>query len=92
MKGKLSYWLPPNWTWKLEYLYLDLGSIDTTTPFVLFVVIELPRRLGEEYSYQLGNRNDDFTVILWASVNDLHPAAPLTATSLRRARLARASN
>jgi outer membrane immunogenic protein len=35
MEGRLSYWLPPNWTWKLEYLYLDLGSIDTTTPFVL---------------------------------------------------------
>jgi outer membrane immunogenic protein len=24
-----SYWLPPNWTWKLEYLYLDLGSVNT---------------------------------------------------------------
>jgi outer membrane immunogenic protein len=35
MEGRLSYWLPPNWTWKLEYLYLDLGSINTTTPFVL---------------------------------------------------------
>jgi opacity protein-like surface antigen len=33
MEGRLSYWLPPNWTWKLEYLYLDLGSIDTATPF-----------------------------------------------------------
>jgi outer membrane immunogenic protein len=26
-----SAWLPQNWTWKLEYLYVDLGSIDTTT-------------------------------------------------------------
>jgi opacity protein-like surface antigen len=32
MEGRFCYWLPPNWTWKLEYLYLDLGSIDTTTP------------------------------------------------------------
>jgi outer membrane immunogenic protein len=35
MEGRLSYWLPPNWTWKLEYLYLDLGSLDTSAPFVL---------------------------------------------------------
>jgi outer membrane immunogenic protein len=35
IEGRFSYWLPPNWTWKLEYLYLDLGSINTTTPFVL---------------------------------------------------------
>jgi outer membrane immunogenic protein len=34
MEGRFSYWLPPNWTWKLEYLYLDLGSLDATTPFV----------------------------------------------------------
>lgn len=25
----------PNWTWKLEYLYVDLGSVDTITPFAL---------------------------------------------------------
>jgi outer membrane immunogenic protein len=35
MEGRLSYWLPPNWTWKLEYLYLDLGSLDTATSFAL---------------------------------------------------------
>jgi outer membrane immunogenic protein len=29
IEGKFSYWLPPDWTWKLEYLYIDLGSIDT---------------------------------------------------------------
>jgi outer membrane immunogenic protein len=28
-----SVWLPINWTWKLEYLYLDFGSFDTTTSF-----------------------------------------------------------
>jgi opacity protein-like surface antigen len=34
IEGRFSYWLPPNWTWKLEYLYLDLGSLDTApTPF-----------------------------------------------------------
>ena len=32
MEGRLSYWLPPNWTWKLEYLYVDLGSVDTAAP------------------------------------------------------------
>jgi outer membrane immunogenic protein len=26
-----SAWLPANWMWKLEYLYLDLGSLDVTT-------------------------------------------------------------
>lgn len=25
----------PNWTWKVEYLYVDLGSLDTITPFAL---------------------------------------------------------
>jgi outer membrane immunogenic protein len=39
MEGRLSDWLPPNWTWKLEYLYLDLGTLDTTTP--PFVVTSL---------------------------------------------------
>jgi outer membrane immunogenic protein len=33
IEGRLAYWLPPNWTWKLEYLYLDLGSVDTVNPF-----------------------------------------------------------
>ena len=35
MEGKFSYWLPANWTWKLEYLYLDLGSVDAITSFTL---------------------------------------------------------
>ena len=26
-EGKLYPWLPINWTWKLEYLHLDLGSL-----------------------------------------------------------------
>jgi len=25
----------PNWTWKAEYLYVDLGSVDAITPFAL---------------------------------------------------------
>jgi outer membrane immunogenic protein len=31
MEGK--FLLPSNWTWKLEWLYLDLGSVDTTASF-----------------------------------------------------------
>jgi len=33
IEGRFAYWLPASWTWKLEYLYLDLGSLDTTNPF-----------------------------------------------------------
>jgi outer membrane immunogenic protein len=33
IEGKCSYWLPAGWTWKLEYLYVDLGSLDTVTSF-----------------------------------------------------------
>jgi outer membrane immunogenic protein len=33
IEGKCSYWLPTGWTWKLEYLYADLGSVDFTGPF-----------------------------------------------------------
>jgi outer membrane immunogenic protein len=25
--------LPAGWTWKAEYLYVDLGSLDTASPF-----------------------------------------------------------
>jgi outer membrane immunogenic protein len=28
-----SYLLPAGWTWKLEYLYVDLGSLDIVSPF-----------------------------------------------------------
>ena len=28
---KGSVWLPTNWTWKLEYLYLNLGTLDVAT-------------------------------------------------------------
>jgi outer membrane immunogenic protein len=28
-----SYFLPAGWTWKAEYLYVDLGSLDTAAPF-----------------------------------------------------------
>jgi outer membrane immunogenic protein len=33
LEGRFFAWLPPNWTWKLEYLHIDLGSIDTSTSF-----------------------------------------------------------
>ena len=33
IEGRLKYWLPAGWTWKLEYLYVDLGSVDTVAPF-----------------------------------------------------------
>jgi outer membrane immunogenic protein len=33
IEGRFAYWLPTGWTWKLEYLYLDLGSVDTVSPF-----------------------------------------------------------
>jgi outer membrane immunogenic protein len=31
IEGKISY--RTGWTWKLEYLYLDLGSLNTAGPF-----------------------------------------------------------
>jgi outer membrane immunogenic protein len=31
IEGRLFAWLPTGWTWKLEYLYVDLG-LDTVTP------------------------------------------------------------
>lgn len=33
MEGKLTSWLSPNLSWKVEYLYLDLGSVNTAGPF-----------------------------------------------------------
>jgi outer membrane immunogenic protein len=33
IEGRFAYWLPAGWTWKLEYLYVDLGSVDTVAPF-----------------------------------------------------------
>jgi len=33
VEGRIFPWLPANWTWKAEYLYLDLGSIDSATSF-----------------------------------------------------------
>jgi outer membrane immunogenic protein len=33
IEGKFSYWLPAGWTWKLEYLYVDLGSLDSVSTF-----------------------------------------------------------
>jgi outer membrane immunogenic protein len=33
IEGKCSYLLPAGWTCKAEYLYVDLGSLDTVAPF-----------------------------------------------------------
>jgi outer membrane immunogenic protein len=33
VEGKLSPWLPANWSWKAEYLYLDLGSLNSLGSF-----------------------------------------------------------
>src|SRR5262249_10488138 len=32
IEGKLGFF-PSNWTWKLEYLYVDLGSLDAVSSF-----------------------------------------------------------
>jgi outer membrane immunogenic protein len=32
IEGRFLYSLSPGWTWKVEYLYVDLGSLDTVTP------------------------------------------------------------
>jgi opacity protein-like surface antigen len=32
VEGKFFSWLPANWSWKLEYLYLDLGSLNYSAP------------------------------------------------------------
>ena len=31
IEGKFWGWLSPAWSWKAEYLYIDLGSLDTVT-------------------------------------------------------------
>ncbi len=46
MEGRFSYLLPPSLTWKVEYLYLDLGSLDTTTPFALAPPLVNPNGLS----------------------------------------------
>lgn len=31
VEGRIFPWLPANWTWKAEYLYLDLGALNSGT-------------------------------------------------------------
>jgi opacity protein-like surface antigen len=31
-EGRLTSWLSPAWTWKVEYLYVDLGSLNAAVP------------------------------------------------------------
>ena len=33
VEGKVFPWMPANWSWKLEFLYLDLGSLNFGAPF-----------------------------------------------------------
>lgn len=44
VEGKLFPWLPANWSWKLEYIYLDLGSLNYSAPVggILTLVFPLP--------------------------------------------------
>jgi len=44
VEGKLFPWLPANWSWKLEYIYLDLGSLNYSAPVggILTFVFPLP--------------------------------------------------
>ncbi len=53
VEGRLSPWLPPNWTWKLEYLYIDLGSLNTSTS----LDAPLSGPLGGAFSDLVGTAN-----------------------------------
>lgn len=33
IESKFSFWLPAKWTWKAEYLYVDLGSLGAATSY-----------------------------------------------------------
>jgi outer membrane immunogenic protein len=33
VEGRIFPWLPANWTWKAEYIYLDLGSLNSSGLF-----------------------------------------------------------
>jgi outer membrane immunogenic protein len=35
VEGKVLYGLPANWSWKLEYLYMDLGSLNSATSYAM---------------------------------------------------------
>jgi outer membrane immunogenic protein len=50
VEGKLSPWLPANWSWKLEYLYLDLGSLNSVGSFGAVAAAGPPPRLWSELS------------------------------------------
>jgi outer membrane immunogenic protein len=48
-EGKCSY-LPTGWTWKAEYLYVDLGSLDTVAPFPGGPVVGVPGPLTTPFT------------------------------------------
>ena len=44
VEGKFFSWLPANWSWKLEYIHLDLGSLNDSAPVggIFTLVFPLP--------------------------------------------------
>jgi outer membrane immunogenic protein len=44
VEGKFFSWLPANWSWKLEYIHLDLGSLNYSAPVggIFTLIFPLP--------------------------------------------------
>jgi outer membrane immunogenic protein len=35
IEGRFASWLPSNWSWKLEYMHVDLGSVHQSSPIAI---------------------------------------------------------